>query len=86
MFYWAIICIIAGALAARKGYNFFLWVLAGGIIGLLILAFLPHTQKLPEDKRNDALKKGNTIGSIISVIVVIVFLISTFFNWVLYKR
>jgi len=74
MLLWAVICIITGALAARKGYNFFLWVLAGGIVGLLILAFLPHTQKLPDEKRIDAIKKGNTIGTIISVIVVIVLL------------
>lgn len=41
----AAICLITGTLAARKGYNFYLWVLAGGIIGLVILSFLPFVNR-----------------------------------------
>ena len=64
----AVVCVVTGALAARKGYNFFFWVLAGGIIGLLALAFLPFTNK----GENEQLKKrGNLIGSGISVVVVL---------------
>jgi len=42
---WGIISLITGALGARKGYNFFLWMLAAGVIGLVILSFLPFANK-----------------------------------------
>ena len=41
----AVVCVVTGALAARKGYNFFFWVLAGGIVGLLARRFCPLPTK-----------------------------------------
>ena len=66
-----VVCLVTGALAARKGYNFFLWVLAGGVVGLLILAFLPDTEKLQDTEQKVALKNGNITGGVISAIAVI---------------
>ena len=69
------VCVVTGALAARKGYNFFLWILAGGIIGLLALAFLPFTNK----GENEHLKKrGNLIGGGISAGAVVAGLLMNF--------
>jgi hypothetical protein len=42
---WIVISLVTGALAARKGDNFILWALAAGILGLIILAFLPFCNK-----------------------------------------
>jgi hypothetical protein len=40
-----IISAVTGALAVRKGYNFFIWALAAGIPGLVILSFMPFSNK-----------------------------------------
>ena len=64
---------VTAALAARKGYNFFLWIFAGGIIGLLILMFLPFVNdksNLSCDERQRQRKTGNTIAGAISLIVI----------------
>ena len=71
--------VLTALLAARKGYNPAFWFLAGGIIGLVILAFLPFVNeksKLPEDERASKKKTGNDIGVAISVLAVFVLLIS----------
>ena len=72
------ICVATGLLAARKGYNFFLWVLAGGIIGLLILAFLPFVNNKSDiadaDEKSRLASRGNRVGGVISVIAVLMLL------------
>jgi hypothetical protein len=37
--------VVTGLLAMRKGYDFFLWALASGVVGLIVLAFLPFAIK-----------------------------------------
>jgi hypothetical protein len=66
-----LICAVTAALAWRKGYHPALWFFSGGIIGLIVLAFLPYVNdksKLPEEERAAKLKSGNTIGGVISAI------------------
>jgi hypothetical protein len=49
------LCTLLGFLARRKGYNFFIWFFAG-VIGLVVLAFLPFAT-------TDVQKRsGNWIG------------------------
>jgi hypothetical protein len=69
----AILCLVTGGLASRKGYNFFLWAPAGGIIGLLILAFLPFTNdgRMPAEKASRSRMIGNVIGGVISAAAVV---------------
>ncbi len=69
----AIFGAITGGLAARKGYAFFAWFFAAGILGLLILAFLPFTNKgdMPPDVAGQKRKSDNTTGIVISVIAVV---------------
>lgn len=71
--FWVLISLVTGALAARKGYNFILWALAAGIIGLIILAFLPFTNK-PDQKpevQQSLRKTGNTIGAVLAALGII---------------
>ena len=73
----AVIAIITGALAARKGYNFFLWALAADVLGLIILAFLPFANR-PEqspDERRQLRRTGNTIGGLLAMLAAVVVVI-----------
>jgi len=67
------ISLVTGALAARKGYHFMIWVLASGLLGLVILAFLPfaNSSELSAEKQQQLKKKGNTIGGTLAVLGVI---------------
>jgi 4-hydroxybenzoate polyprenyltransferase len=66
-FLYLIIGLISGYLGHRKGYSFLIWFLAGGVPGLLVLAFLPYANdplKSPEE--NDRLvQSGNTTGIVV---------------------
>jgi peptidoglycan/LPS O-acetylase OafA/YrhL len=78
--------LITGGLAARKGYNFFLWFFACGIIGLIILAFLPFTNKGDLQPGVAAQKRatGNTIGGVLTAIaigVIILRIAAALVNW-----
>lgn len=73
--------VVMAVLAGRKGYNPALWFFAGGILGLLILAFLPFVNeksKLPEDQRAAKKKTGDLIGGVTSGIAIVIALISLF--------
>lgn len=76
----AIIAIITGLLAQRKGYNFFCWVLAAGIIGLLVLAFLPFTNRegIDTQRQQQLVRRGNIIGIILSMIAIILVIYQVF--------
>jgi uncharacterized membrane protein YbhN (UPF0104 family) len=67
-----IIGVITGLLASRKGYLFIAWVLAGGLIGLIVLAFLPQTKEpsLAPEERARLVRRGNIIGTVLSVVEV----------------
>ena len=64
--------LFTGFYARVKGYSFFAWFLAGGLIGIAILYFLPDTievKRLMEPEEVYRLRKrGNFIGIAISVL------------------
>lgn len=62
-------------LAARKGYAWYLWTLAGGL-GLIVLAFVPHanTVDLTVERKKHLKKTGNSIGAILSIVSIIAFI------------
>lgn len=66
--------------AHSKGYAWYFWVLAGGLIGMIALAVLPDLNKgtfTPEELEKKR-KTGNYVGLGISIfaIIVIVFLLT----------
>lgn len=66
-----IVCVVTATLADRKGYYYGAWFLAGGGLGLLILAFLPfvnYKTTLSDEEAEPKRKLGNTIGGVISSI------------------
>ena len=71
---WLGISLVTGMLAARKGYNFLLWALAGGVIGLVLLAFLPFANKpgQPPEEQARLKKTGNIMGGVLAAFSVLV--------------
>ena len=69
--------LITAVLARRKGYNPFLWFFAAGIIGLIVLAFLPFANKedLPEEKKAQLTKQGNIIGCIFAGLLLLLWVV-----------
>lgn len=62
---WVVMLIIAGLsgwLAHKKGYNFWPWLLGGSLISIIAMLFLPHEKDMAEDKKEQLLNRGNTIG------------------------
>jgi hypothetical protein len=59
-----------GALAARKECNFILWALAAGLLGLVILAFLPFANRKGDGpaRRAELKKKGDTIAAVLTIL------------------
>jgi hypothetical protein len=57
-------------LAARKGYSWYLWTFACGLLGLIVLAFLPYANKpdVSLEVNESRQQMGNTIGAVLSVI------------------
>ena len=68
---------ILAALAKRKGYHAMCWFFAWGIIGLIVLAFLPRVTHATDTNSDDPAvrqavslaKRGNRIGTVLSIIV-----------------
>lgn len=71
--------LITGFLAHRKGYNFFIWMLAAGCLGLIILAFLQDVRNDGATEDDEVLaavrKRGNIIGAVLAGISILVLLI-----------
>jgi accessory gene regulator protein AgrB len=65
--------LITAYFAQRKGYNPLCWILSGGLIGLAVVAFLPNVNQMASDEETQKakLKKGNTIGIVMSAIIVV---------------
>jgi len=66
-----LLCVVVSPLlAARKGYAWYLWILASGPLGLIVLAFLPFARR-PEvspELNQSRRQTGNTLGVVLSVI------------------
>jgi hypothetical protein len=60
--------LLTALLAARKGYNPLCWFFAGGVVGLIVLAFRPFTNNvgLSDSDRIALQQEGNRIGLIVS--------------------
>ena len=72
-----IVAIIMATIANKKGFNPWLWILAGGVPGFIILLILPSAKAYGIDQETaDKRKKvGDNTGGIITVIAVILIFI-----------
>lgn len=71
--------LISSALAARKGYARSAWFFPLGLIGLIVLAFLPFANKPEQSPEEQARlqKTGNLVGTILTGLWVVVMLVQT---------
>ncbi len=71
--------VVTALMAGRKGYNPYIWFFAAGLIGLIVLAFLPFVNEkseLPEDERSSKQKRGNMFGGVLAGIAILILLAS----------
>jgi hypothetical protein len=58
--------VCTGLLARRRGYSFFAWFLAGGLIGMVVIALLPNADEVKRPMTPDEVaslkRRGNYIG------------------------
>ena len=50
-----------------KGYSRWIWLFAGSLVGLIVIACLPKVSDLEEAKRDKQINIGNTIGIVMLV-------------------
>ena len=72
-----IVAVIMGIIAQNKGFRWWLWVLAGGIPGFIILLCMPSAAKegIDEETAKKRCDTGNTVGGVISVIAIILIVV-----------
>ena len=63
---------IMGIIAANKGFNPLLWMLAGGVPGFIILLCMPsgRSPEIDEETKIKRISNGNSTGASISAIIV----------------
>ena len=68
---------IMALIAIKKGFNPLAWILAAGLIGIIILLSLPSAKEpgLDEETIQKRIRKGNHIGNIISIIVIVILIV-----------
>ena len=69
--------IVMAVIAHYKGFNPLLWIVAGGIPGLLILLFLPSANEkgISDEIKEARSKRGNTVGGVISILAVVLIVV-----------
>jgi hypothetical protein len=68
----AAVVVMAG-IAAKKGFNPLLWVLAGGVPGLAVLLLMPSANAFAIDNATILArrKRGNIAGAVISLLAIL---------------
>ncbi len=71
---YLLVGVITGYMAHRKGYSFYLWFFAGGVLGLVVLLMLPDaSDPLNSYEENQRLAaRGNNLGWIIVVAALVI--------------
>jgi hypothetical protein len=65
--------ILAAFTARNKGYKWYYWILALGLVGLIVILLMPDTTKsgLSDDERIKMRNRGERTGGILSVISIL---------------
>ena len=74
-----IFAVINAVIAKKKGFSPWAWVLAAGIIGIMVLYFMPHSNEpgINEQTEIDRRKAGNLCGVLLSILALIIFVAMT---------
>jgi len=65
--------------ARRRGYNPWCWFLSAGLIGLLVLEFMPSPTAEGDAERAAKLRKrGNWVGGILAALTLVLVMIRAF--------
>jgi hypothetical protein len=72
-----IVIVIMSAIAAGKGFRWWLWAIAGGVPGFIVLLCLPSAKAdgIDDDAREKRSRRGNTVGGVISAVAIVGLLI-----------
>ncbi|MFW5879630.1 MAG: hypothetical protein ACOC22_04200 [bacterium] len=64
-------------IAKTKGFNVWAWILAGGLLGLIIILFLPSAKvsNIDEELKQRRKNTGTNVGLVLSVLFVIITII-----------
>lgn len=70
---FVVVAIAMVFIAKRKGFNPLYWVIAGSVIGFVILLVLPAAtaNNLSDEERDKREKFGNSVGMLLSGIVLL---------------
>jgi hypothetical protein len=76
-----VVMIAMGLIAYKKGFKPWLWILAGGLPGIIVLALMPsaNAEGIDEATQEKRRKMGNKTGAVISAVVIV--LIIAFIGW-----
>jgi hypothetical protein len=72
-----LLCLVAPPLlAARKEYAWYLWTFACGLLGLVVLAFLPYANRpdVSEEVNRSRCQTGNIVGGVLTAVGLLVIL------------
>jgi chromate transport protein ChrA len=77
-----VVAVIMAIIAYKKGFNPVFWILAGGLIGLIVVSVMPSANAagIEEAERDARRRRGNITGGVLSAIVVVVILIVIVIN------
>ena len=77
-----VVAIIMAIIAYKKGFNPLFWILAGGLIGLIVVCLMPsaNAPEIDEKERDARRRRGNITGGVLSAIIVVVILIFIVIN------
>jgi len=72
-----IVMAVMGVIAGKKGFNPWAWILAGGLIGFIILLALPsaNAEGVDNATREARARRGNTIGMVISALAIVLIIV-----------
>ena len=72
LFFLLLVGVLSAWLAYRRGFSPWCWIFAAGIIGLVVVLFLPDANKQGSPEAQDnARRTGNMTGLVLTIITIV---------------